>query len=117
MKYYRYWKSNYPQLKVSKPSEDICILCYPFAQRHKMLADHKRNGTLAINADNVNLLFQLDQAEFTKDAGKDDADGYDPEDTDISGITTAESLADQSPTCQRCRNRRRYGRRCGKVFG
>jgi hypothetical protein len=34
------WKRDYPDLKVSRPVEDICNLCYTFAHRHKFFADH-----------------------------------------------------------------------------
>jgi DNA-binding transcriptional regulator GbsR (MarR family) len=34
-KYYSFWKEKYPHLKISKPAEDICNLCYQFANRHK----------------------------------------------------------------------------------
>ena len=57
--YYRYWKRLYPQLKVSKPAEDICVKCYQFAMRHKMLAAHKANSSanLQMNSDEDDLLF------------------------------------------------------------
>jgi len=38
--YCRYWKKNYPQLKVSRPAEDICQYCFVFANRHRYLANH-----------------------------------------------------------------------------
>eukprot|EP00986_Skeletonema_menzelii_P003308 scaffold991_cov81-Skeletonema_menzelii.AAC.1 len=34
-KYYYFWKEKYPHLKISKPAEDICNLCFQFANRHK----------------------------------------------------------------------------------
>ncbi len=33
-------KKDYPQLKVSKPVEDICQHCFVFANRHRYLANH-----------------------------------------------------------------------------
>ena len=38
--YCRKWKKEYPQLKVSKPVEDICQYCFVFANRHRYLANH-----------------------------------------------------------------------------
>jgi hypothetical protein len=33
--YWRFWKKNYPELKVNRPSDDICSLCYKFFNCHK----------------------------------------------------------------------------------
>jgi hypothetical protein len=38
--YHAKWKRDYPNLKVSRPVEDICNLCYTFAHRHKFFTDH-----------------------------------------------------------------------------
>jgi hypothetical protein len=38
--YFNKWKRDYPNLKVSRPVEDICNLCYTFTHRHKFFADH-----------------------------------------------------------------------------
>ena len=38
--YCRKWKKEYPQLRVSKPVEDICQYCFVFANRHRYLANH-----------------------------------------------------------------------------
>jgi hypothetical protein len=38
--YYLKWKRDYPNLKVRRPVEDICNICYMFAHRHKFFADH-----------------------------------------------------------------------------
>ena len=38
--YYSKWRTAYPQLKVSRPAEDICGYCFVFANRHRYLADH-----------------------------------------------------------------------------
>ena len=38
--YYNKWKKSYPNLKVSKPAEDICPYCYQFCNRHRYLANH-----------------------------------------------------------------------------
>jgi hypothetical protein len=37
--YYNKWKRDYPNLKVSRPVEGICNLCYTFAH-HKFFTDH-----------------------------------------------------------------------------
>ena len=42
--YVRVWKRDYSHLKVSKPVEDICELCYKLANRHKYLAQHTCNS-------------------------------------------------------------------------
>jgi hypothetical protein len=44
MTYYRMWKSDYPQLKVSRPAEDICQYCFAFSNRHRYLANHESAG-------------------------------------------------------------------------
>ncbi len=38
--YCRFWKKNYPWLKVSWPVEDICQYCFVFANCHRYLANH-----------------------------------------------------------------------------
>ena len=38
--YYHKWRTAYPQLKVSRPAEDICRYCSVFANRHRYLANH-----------------------------------------------------------------------------
>jgi hypothetical protein len=38
--YYLKWKRDYPNLKVSRPVEDICNICYMFVHCHKFFADH-----------------------------------------------------------------------------
>lgn len=45
--FYRIWQRDYPHLKISKPVEDICLLCFQFAHRHKSLANHKKRGKLS----------------------------------------------------------------------
>lgn len=50
--YYYYWKKNYPKLKVHKPAEDICQLCFRFANRHKYLS-RSSTGAVAENAEEV----------------------------------------------------------------
>ena len=38
-------EKDYPQLKVSRPAEDICAYCFTFANHHRYLAQHD-NATL-----------------------------------------------------------------------
>ncbi len=38
--YFTLWKRDFPDLKVSRPVEDICKDCYAFANRHRYLANH-----------------------------------------------------------------------------
>lgn len=40
------WKREYPQLKVSRPVEDICQYCYIFAHRFRYLAKHGGTPTI-----------------------------------------------------------------------
>ena len=35
--YHNYWKTEYPNLKVNRPSEDICGLCFQFYNKHKFV--------------------------------------------------------------------------------
>jgi hypothetical protein len=37
--YYIKWNRDFPNLKVSWLVEDICLYCYPFANRHRYLAN------------------------------------------------------------------------------
>ncbi len=43
--YFNKRKRDYPNLKVSRPVEDICNLCYMFVHRHKFFADHTMRPT------------------------------------------------------------------------
>ena len=47
--YYIIWQRDYPRLKVSPPSEDLCDLCTKYANRHKFLAKHKTLGSDVCN--------------------------------------------------------------------
>ena len=38
--YFYFWKRNFPQLKISRPVEDICPYCFAFTNRHRFLANH-----------------------------------------------------------------------------
>jgi hypothetical protein len=38
--YFNMWKCDFPDLKVSRPVEDICKDCYAFANHHRYLANH-----------------------------------------------------------------------------
>ncbi len=40
--YFKKWKRDYPNLKVSRLVEDICNLCYTFAHRTKYFADAQK---------------------------------------------------------------------------
>ncbi len=40
--YFNKWKRDYPNLKVSRPVEDICNLCYTFVHWTKYFADVQR---------------------------------------------------------------------------
>jgi hypothetical protein len=44
--YRMFWAREYSYLRVSKPSEDICPLCFRFANRHRSLADHSSRSVL-----------------------------------------------------------------------
>ncbi len=46
--YYNKWKREYPQLKVSRPAEDICNHCFVFANRHRYLANHSTTETATV---------------------------------------------------------------------
>ncbi len=48
--YFNLWKHDFPDLKVSRPVEDICKDCYAFANRHMYLANH----TMGCNNDDGN---------------------------------------------------------------
>ena len=65
MTYYRMWKSDYPQLKVSRPAEDICQYCFAFSNRHRYLANHESAGVEEGEDDN---------GEDDNDSSADDVD-------------------------------------------
>ncbi len=62
--YFNKWKRDYPKLKVSRPVEDICNLCYTFAHRTKYFADVQRRCLHDNDEDN----------EEDEDTDKDDID-------------------------------------------
>ena len=41
--YRRIWRREYPKLKVSTASEDLCEMCIRFRNRHQYLASHTKN--------------------------------------------------------------------------
>jgi hypothetical protein len=53
------WHHHYPHLKVSHPAEDICEMCYRFANRHCHLAVHNRDTSMATNSTDDGNLFQV----------------------------------------------------------
>ena len=57
--YVTMWRHHYPHLKVSRPAEDICEMCYRFANRHRHLAVHNRDTSMANNSTDDGNLFQL----------------------------------------------------------
>ncbi len=74
--YFNKWKRDYPNLKVSRPVDDICNLCYTFAHRTKYFVDAQRkclrendkeDDEEEEEEDNVNQLMCLTQniLEFT----------------------------------------------------
>jgi len=60
-----FWKKEYPNLVIRRPSEDICGLCYQFCM-------HRRSG--AVNND--------DDDDNDNDDDDDDDDDYEPDDDD-----------------------------------
>ena len=67
--YFRKWKSEYPQLKVSRPVEDICQYCFVFANRHRYLANHS-GMELCIECDDDG-----DEIEVVRHRDDDNEDG------------------------------------------
>ena len=63
--YFLKWKRDYPNLKVSRPVEDICNICYTFAHRHKLLADHTMRRSSHYDDDDD------EEHEKDKDGGQD----------------------------------------------
>ena len=53
--YMRLWKRDFKNLKVSRPSEDICKDCYVFANRHRHLAHHSPSTSRHDDGDDVLL--------------------------------------------------------------
>ena len=50
-RYCNNWTKNFPQLKVSRPAEDICQYCFVFANRHRYFANHTPSGTIGDDQD------------------------------------------------------------------
>jgi hypothetical protein len=76
--FFYYWKKNFPKLRVRKPIEDICSMCYIFQNTHKY---SKRKSTTPPphnsenqNSDNSNN----PQAENESDDDDDDDDSIIP---------------------------------------
>lgn len=92
------WKKEYPQLKVSRPLEDICQYYYVFAHRHKYLANHLSADTcieLDEDGDAVTVM-----QPTTADAYGVDADGNDiPCADDVQGEDDDSSVSINGPEC------------------
>jgi hypothetical protein len=80
--YYYKWKRSFPNLKVSKPEEDICAYCYAFANRHKYLA----NQAIGRNSDDDGDCISVD--DDVSDGDKSDGDMSDGGDNTITGPTS-----------------------------
>jgi hypothetical protein len=67
--FFYYWKTNYPKLRVRKPIEDICSMCYIIQNTHK----YGKQKQLAAppDSDNQNSINNNPQA---KDDSRDDDD-------------------------------------------
>ena len=50
--YFNKWKRDYPNMKVSRPVEDICNMCYTFAHKTKYFADAQRKCLRENDEDN-----------------------------------------------------------------
>jgi len=60
--YFYVWKKSFPNLKVSRPAEDICAYCYAFANRHRYLASHSLATRTPENGD-------ADKSDVDEDEG------------------------------------------------
>ena len=73
--YYYMWQRDYDYLKVSRPAEDICSLCYQFAHRAKFMSCLGVSHTATTNDDddlagafnNLNINSSVDDALFRDD--------------------------------------------------
>jgi len=92
--YYNKWKREYPQLKVSRPEEDICNHCFVFANRHRYLANHSTTETLATMVTKAVAATTIEATtteSTTADKNNDDADT-------TAAATTTEAMYDNSDT-------------------
>ncbi len=63
-RFYLKWKQDYPNLKVSRPVEDICNICYMFSHCHKFFTDHTMRCSSDYDDDN-------DEQENIEEGGQD----------------------------------------------
>ena len=72
--FYNVWQQHFGHIKVSSRIEDICVLCYQFANRHKYM---KGLGSCNSNADASLFICQDigDQSEEDADGGSGGGDG------------------------------------------
>jgi hypothetical protein len=90
--YFSKWKSDYPQLKVSRPAEDICQYCYVFAHRHRYLAKHSSAGGVTC------LECDEDGNDVICISGDDSIDvECDEDDNDVIRISGDDSIDDEVP--------------------
>ena len=61
--YYKKWRTDYPQLKVSRPVEDICQYCYVYANRHRYLANHSSAVMCGVCNDSDEMGIDVDEMD------------------------------------------------------
>ena len=90
--YRRIWKREYPQLKVSRPSEDLCALCVMFRNRHQHLARHTTNQPGAhLNCPEDDKLFLDNPDSDEEESDEDDDEDINPKQVLAEGNTNPTS--------------------------
>ncbi len=53
--YFKFWKREYPHLKICRPAKDICVYCFAFSNRHRYLASRKYCQMVESGSDKMEL--------------------------------------------------------------
>ena len=91
--YQNIWKRDYPLLKLNKRAEDICELCFRFANRHKYLAKHRRHSANDVNTDAPD-----DTELFREDAAVHEMDNKPEEEEETYDVAIAPAEPDVAET-------------------
>ena len=72
--YFYVWKKSFPNLKVSRPAEDICAYCYAFANRHRYLASHSLATRVPEDGEDADKSDVDDKDEGATSGGEDETE-------------------------------------------
>lgn len=80
--YRKFWSDRYPKLKVRKPTEDICSICYKFSNAYKYKTDSSAPGDGDTGEETVFVTEEAEEAQEKEDA---EATGGETDDAPTGG--------------------------------